>query len=138
MNEVGFENIQKRTWIVRLWNKRLLEIEGLKIFGTAKRKPLWFHLTLKAFIPMILAIIDKLGIAVRTGHHCATDYDFSIFRNNTSFFSFTIPKKKSTLWLKRWKEQHSCCLNNLNDENTIFTTIDCFSWKSCEGQNKQI
>jgi hypothetical protein len=35
--------------------KRLLEIEGLKIFGTAKRKPLWFHLTLKAFIPMILA-----------------------------------------------------------------------------------
>jgi selenocysteine lyase/cysteine desulfurase len=46
-------------------------------------------------------IIDKLGIAVRTGHHCATDYDFSIFRNNTSFFSFTIPKKKSTLWLKR-------------------------------------
>jgi cysteine desulfurase/selenocysteine lyase len=51
--------------------KRLLEIEGLKIFGTAKRKPV-FHLTLKAFIPMILAtIIDKLGIAVRTGHHCA-------------------------------------------------------------------
>jgi selenocysteine lyase/cysteine desulfurase len=25
-------------------------------------------------------IIDKLGIAVRTGHHCATDYDFSIFQ----------------------------------------------------------
>jgi hypothetical protein len=31
--------------------KRLLEIEGLKIFGTAKEK---VSLTLKAFIPMIL------------------------------------------------------------------------------------
>jgi cysteine desulfurase/selenocysteine lyase len=51
--------------------KRLLEIEGLKIFGTAKEKTSRFHLTLKAFIPDIGTIIDKLGIAVRTGHHCA-------------------------------------------------------------------
>jgi cysteine desulfurase/selenocysteine lyase len=39
-------------------------------------------------------IIDKLGIAVRTGHHCATDYDFSIFRNNTSFFFFYNTKEE--------------------------------------------
>jgi hypothetical protein len=33
------------------------------------------------------------------------------------------------------KEQHHV-LNNLNDENTIFTTIDCFSWEAV-GQKKQ-
>jgi selenocysteine lyase/cysteine desulfurase len=66
--------------------KRLLEIEGLKIFGTAKRKPL-ISFNIEGIHPYdIGTIIDKLGIAVRTGHHCATDYDFSISRNNTSFF----------------------------------------------------
>jgi cysteine desulfurase/selenocysteine lyase len=40
MNEVGFENIQKQELELDYGTKRLLEIEGLKIFGTAKRKPL--------------------------------------------------------------------------------------------------
>jgi cysteine desulfurase/selenocysteine lyase len=41
MNEVGFENIQKQELeLLDYGTKRLLEIEGLKIFGTAKRKPL--------------------------------------------------------------------------------------------------
>jgi hypothetical protein len=38
--------------------------------------------------------------------------------------------------LKRWKEQHSCCLNNLNDENTIFYYW-LFSWKSCEDKTSK-
>jgi hypothetical protein len=84
-------------------------------------------------------IIDKLGIAVRTGHHCAQPImTFRYPGTIRASFSFTIPKKKSTLWLKRWKEQHSCCLNNLNDENTIFTTIDCFLGKSCEDKTSKI
>jgi cysteine desulfurase/selenocysteine lyase len=38
MNEVGFENIQKQELeLLDYGTKRLLEIEGLKIFGTAKR-----------------------------------------------------------------------------------------------------
>jgi cysteine desulfurase/selenocysteine lyase len=37
MNEVGFENIQKQELeLLDYGTKRLLEIEGLKIFGTAK------------------------------------------------------------------------------------------------------
>jgi hypothetical protein len=36
------------------------------------------------------------------------------------------------------KEQHSCCLNNLNDEILCYSTNDCFSWeKLLEGQNKK-
>jgi cysteine desulfurase/selenocysteine lyase len=51
--------------------RRLLEIEGLKIYGTAAIKLLWFRLILKDSPYDIGTIIDKLGIAVRTGHHCA-------------------------------------------------------------------
>jgi cysteine desulfurase/selenocysteine lyase len=70
-----FDNIQQEKKLLEYGTKRLLEIEGLKIFGTAKKK-LQFRLTLKVFIPTILTIIDKLGIAVRTGHHCITHYEF--------------------------------------------------------------
>jgi cysteine desulfurase/selenocysteine lyase len=81
--------------------KRLLEIEGLKIFGTAKRKPV-ISFNIEGIHPYdIGTIIDKLGIAVRTGHCAQPIMTFRYSRNNTSFFSFTIPKKKSTLWLKR-------------------------------------
>jgi uncharacterized protein YfcZ (UPF0381/DUF406 family) len=52
-------------------------------------------------------------------------------------FSFYNTKEEIDVMVEAVKEQHSCCLNNLNDENTIFTTIDCFLGKSCVGQNKQ-
>jgi cysteine desulfurase/selenocysteine lyase len=43
MNEVGFENIQKQELeLLDYGTKRLLEIEGLKIFGTAKEKTVDF------------------------------------------------------------------------------------------------
>jgi cysteine desulfurase/selenocysteine lyase len=40
MNEVGFDNIQlQELELLEYGTKRLLEIEGLRIFGTAKEKP---------------------------------------------------------------------------------------------------
>jgi cysteine desulfurase/selenocysteine lyase len=40
-------------------------------------------------------IIDKLGIAVRTGHHCAQPImTFRYSRNNTSFFFFYNTKEE--------------------------------------------
>jgi cysteine desulfurase/selenocysteine lyase len=49
-----------------------LEIEGLKIFGTAKAKTSVISFNIDRIHPFdIGTIIDKLGIAVRTGHHCA-------------------------------------------------------------------
>jgi cysteine desulfurase/selenocysteine lyase len=73
MNEIGFENIQKQELeLLDYATKQLLEIEGLRIFGTAVEKTSVVSFNIDGIHPYdIGTIIDKLGIAVRTGHHCA-------------------------------------------------------------------
>ena len=73
MNQVGFENIQiQEKELLEYGTKRLLEIEGLKIYGTSKDKTSVISFNIEGIHPYdIGTIIDKLGIAVRTGHHCA-------------------------------------------------------------------
>jgi len=73
MNEVGFENIQAQELeLLQYGTKRLLEIEGLNIVGTAENKTSVISFNIKGIHPYdIGTIVDKLGIAVRTGHHCA-------------------------------------------------------------------
>jgi cysteine desulfurase/selenocysteine lyase len=73
MNSVGFENIaQQELDLLDYATQKLLEIEGLKIFGTAKQKTSVISFNIEGIHPYdIGTIIDKKGIAVRTGHHCA-------------------------------------------------------------------
>jgi cysteine desulfurase/selenocysteine lyase len=73
LNSIGFDAIQKQELeLVQYGTKRLLEIEGLKIFGTAKEKTSVISFNIGEIHPYdIGTIIDKLGIAIRTGHHCA-------------------------------------------------------------------
>ena len=73
LNEVGFENIQAYEHeLLEYATSKLLEIEGLRIFGTAKEKTSVISFNIDGIHPYdIGTIIDKLGIAVRTGHHCA-------------------------------------------------------------------
>jgi cysteine desulfurase / selenocysteine lyase len=73
MNGLGFENIQAHeNELLNYGTKKLLEIEGLKIVGTAKEKTSVISFNIEGIHPYdIGTIIDKLGIAVRTGHHCA-------------------------------------------------------------------
>ena len=73
MNQVGFENIQiQEKELLEYGTKRLLEIDGLKIYGTSKEKTSVISFNIEGIHPYdIGTIIDKLGIAVRTGHHCA-------------------------------------------------------------------
>lgn len=72
LNSVGFDNIQQQELeLLDYATQRLLEIEGLKIFGTAKEKTSVISFNVGEIHPYdIGTIIDKLGIAVRTGHHC--------------------------------------------------------------------
>ncbi|MBL4607420.1 MAG: cysteine desulfurase [Pseudomonadales bacterium] len=52
--------------------EKLLEIEGLKIYGTGKEKTAVISFNIEGIHPYdIGTIVDKLGVAVRTGHHCA-------------------------------------------------------------------
>ena len=73
MNSIGFENIQQQEKeLLAYGTERLLEIEGLKIFGTSEEKTSVISFNIDGIHPYdIGTIIDKLGIAVRTGHHCA-------------------------------------------------------------------
>ncbi|WP_306354259.1 aminotransferase class V-fold PLP-dependent enzyme [Flavobacterium sp. '19STA2R22 D10 B1'] len=73
LNGIGFENIAEYEHELLVYGtKRLLEIEGLKIYGTSNEKTSVISFNIEGLHPYdIGSIIDKLGIAVRTGHHCA-------------------------------------------------------------------
>jgi len=73
LNNIGFENIQQyENELLDYATKRLLEIEGLRIYGTGKNKASVVSFNIDGIHPYdVGSIIDKLGIAVRTGHHCA-------------------------------------------------------------------
>ena len=73
MNSIGFDDIAAyEEELLAYATKKLLEIEDLKIYGTSKHKTAVISFNIGTIHPYdIGAIIDKLGIAVRTGHHCA-------------------------------------------------------------------
>jgi cysteine desulfurase/selenocysteine lyase len=73
LNEIGFENIAKyENELLEYATEKLLQIVGLKIYGTAKEKTSVISFNIDGIHPYdVGTIIDKLGIAVRTGHHCA-------------------------------------------------------------------
>jgi cysteine desulfurase/selenocysteine lyase len=75
MNEVGFDNIAAyEKELLEYGTKRVLEIEGVEIYGPKELniKASVISFNLKGIHPYdVGTIIDKLGIAVRTGHHCA-------------------------------------------------------------------
>lgn len=73
LNNIGLNNIATyEDKLLQYATKKLLSIEGLKIYGTSKHKTAVISFNIKNIHPYdIGAIVDKLGIAVRTGHHCA-------------------------------------------------------------------
>jgi cysteine desulfurase/selenocysteine lyase len=73
LNGIGFENIQQQEkTLLEYGTEKLLEIDGLKIFGTSEQKTSVISFNIDGIHPYdIGAILDKMGIAVRTGHHCA-------------------------------------------------------------------
>ena len=73
MNGIGFDNIASyEDKLLKYATDKLLQIEGLKIYGTSKHKTAVISFNIGNIHPYdIGSIIDKLGIAVRTGHHCA-------------------------------------------------------------------
>jgi cysteine desulfurase/selenocysteine lyase len=73
MNAIGFEEIAKYEHELLVYaTQELLKIDGLKIYGTAKNKTSVISFNIEGIHPYDMgSILDKLGIAVRTGHHCA-------------------------------------------------------------------
>lgn len=72
LNAIGFEAIETHeNELLTYATRKLLEIEGLKIYGTGQKTSV-ISFNIEGLHPYdIGTIVDKLGIAVRTGHHCA-------------------------------------------------------------------
>ena len=73
MNEIGFDAIAKyEHQLLEYATSKLQEIEGLRIYGESKDKTAVVSFNINGIHPYDMGtILDKLGIAVRTGHHCA-------------------------------------------------------------------
>jgi len=72
VNEIGLENIAAyECELLDYATAKLSAIEGLRIIGTAKEKASVISFIIEDIHPLdIGTILDKQGIAVRTGHHC--------------------------------------------------------------------
>lgn len=72
MEEIGYEKLMHiEHELVAYAHERLSEVEGIKFIGTSPNKASVVSFNVEGIHPTdIGTIIDKLGIAVRTGHHC--------------------------------------------------------------------
>lgn len=73
MNGLGFESIATHENELLVYaTTALKEIEGIQIYGEAAEKTAVVSFNVKGIHPYdVGSILDKFGIAVRTGHHCA-------------------------------------------------------------------
>ena len=72
INSIGLENIKPyEDELLAYATQKISAIEGVKIIGTAEHKASVLSFIIEGTHPYdVGSIIDKLGIAVRTGHHC--------------------------------------------------------------------
>ena len=73
INKLGLTNIKEyEDYLLDYATSKLKEIDGIKIFGESKTKVSVISFNIGKVHPYdIGSVIDNLGIAVRTGHHCA-------------------------------------------------------------------
>lgn len=73
IENIGHENLQNHeNALLNYAQKKLLEIDGIKIYGEHAQRTgvVSFNLDGIGISSDVGMILDKLGIAVRTGHHC--------------------------------------------------------------------
>ena len=73
VENIGIENIAEHEHELLVYaTEQLLEIDGMRIIGTAENKSSVISFLVGNIHPYDIGmLLDKLGIAVRTGHHCA-------------------------------------------------------------------
>ena len=73
VENIGLEKIAEHEHELTTYaTGKLMEIEGMRIFGTATEKSSVISFLVGNIHPYDIGmLLDKLGIAVRTGHHCA-------------------------------------------------------------------
>lgn len=113
MNAIGFDAIAAyEQELLEYATEQLLDIQGLRIYGTSEHKTSVISFNIGAIHPYdIGTIVDKLGIAVRTGHHCAQpimDYynipgtvraSFSFYNTKAEIDTFVAAVKRAAMML---------------------------------------
>jgi cysteine desulfurase/selenocysteine lyase len=92
IQEVGYDNIATHEHdLLQYTTQRMMEIPGMRIFGTAPDK--------SAVISFLIGhehhydigmLLDQLGVAVRTGHHCAQPLMHTLGIEGTVRASFAV------------------------------------------------
>jgi len=73
VDHIGLESIAAHeNELLRYTTDRLQDIEGMRIFGTSEHKSSVISFLVDGIHHYDMGmLLDKLGVAVRTGHHCA-------------------------------------------------------------------
>ena len=107
MNEIGFDTIAAyEQELLDYATEQLKAIDGVRIYGEAPQKTAVVSFNVNEIHPYdIGSILDKLGIAVRTGHHCAQPImDFyKIPGTVRASFSFYNTKEEIDMMIKALK-----------------------------------
>ena len=73
LQNIGMDEIaQHEQALLAYATSRLMEIEGMRIYGNSPQKSGVISFVVEGVHPYDLGmLLDKMGVAVRTGHHCA-------------------------------------------------------------------
>lgn len=84
--------------LLRYATEQMLQIEGLKIYGTAPQKEAVISFLVEGVHPYDLGVLlDQQGIAIRTGHHCAQPLMKSLGIEGTARVSFALYNTKEEI-----------------------------------------
>ena len=73
VQRIGMDNIRRyESDLLQYATRQLMQIDGMRIFGQAGNKESVISMQVGKIHPYDMGtLLDKLGIALRTGHHCA-------------------------------------------------------------------
>lgn len=99
LKNIGLEDVCRHEQeLLSYATERLKEIDDVRIFGTSENKSGVLSFLVGNIHPYdIGALLDKLGIAVRTGHHCAQPLMDSLGIVGTVRLSFAVYNTKSEI-----------------------------------------
>lgn len=99
LTALGMDNIQKHEQeLTRYAMRRLAEVDGLRVFGTPERKDAVVSFLVGDIHHLDMGtLLDRLGIAVRTGHHCAQPLMLRLGIQGTVRASFALYNTKEEI-----------------------------------------
>ena len=99
ISELGIKNIAKHIRdLLKYATSEILKIEGVKIYGTSEEKSGIISFNIEGLHPYDIGmILDKLGVAIRTGHHCTQPVMNYYKIPGTARISFALYNSKSEI-----------------------------------------